>query len=192
MEKDYRAKVLRYYGVLDSMDIDGDGIGPVGKLFVGSIPVLFANDRLVSVPIAALRKAENAENSATLTSGWDSDRKPAEQTGWQEVSDRKLFALERIIELCQSKNVTPVLFTVPYTSYYTQGVPEEKNNEFYRIVEEMVLKYGVKYYDYSRDPRFADRPELFRDYDHLNKYGAAAFTAILFEELEELRPYTKA
>ena len=48
---------------------------------------------------------------------------------------------------------------------------------------------SVNYYDYSHDDRFYNNLDYFSDSDHLNEEGAAYFTDILWNEVEELERY---
>ena len=94
-----------------------------------------------------------------------------------------------LIALCKERNITPVLITTPYTVYYNQYVSADFLYEFYSVINEIALEYGVSYYDYSHDERFQTNLKYFGDADHLNPDGAVYFTNILTEEVAELKAY---
>ena len=94
-----------------------------------------------------------------------------------------------LIALCKERNITPVLITTPYTVYYNQYVSADFLYEFYSVINEIALEYGVSYYDYSHDERFQTNLKYFGDADHLNPDGAVYFTNLLTEEVGGLRAY---
>ena len=94
-----------------------------------------------------------------------------------------------LIALCKEMNITPVLITTPYTVYYNQYVSADFLYEFYSVINEIALEYGVSYYDYSHDERFQTNLKYFGDADHLNPDGAVYFTDLLTEEVAELKAY---
>lgn len=94
-----------------------------------------------------------------------------------------------LITLCKERNITPVLITTPYTVYYNQYVSADFLYEFYSVINEIALEYGVSYYDYSHDERFQTNLKYFGDADHLNPDGAVYFTGLLTEEVAELKAY---
>ena len=97
--------------------------------------------------------------------------------------------LINLITLCKERNITPVLITTPFTVYYNQYVSADFMYEFYSVINEIALEYGVSYYDYSHDERFQTNLKYFGDADHLNPDGAAYFTQLLTEEVAELKAY---
>lgn len=94
-----------------------------------------------------------------------------------------------LIALCKERNITSVLITTPYTVYYNQYVSADFLYEFYSVINEIALEYGVSYYDYSHDERFQTNLKYFGDADHLNPDGAVYFTNLLTEEVAELKAY---
>lgn len=97
--------------------------------------------------------------------------------------EEQLYA---IINYCKEHELTPVLITTPFSSYYNAPVPEDFLNRFYGTVNRIASDTGVNYYDYSHDGRFSENLSLFSDSDHLNPEGAAYFMEILQEEVPEL------
>ena len=94
-----------------------------------------------------------------------------------------------LITLCKQNNITPVLITTPFTVYYNQYVSADFLYEFYTVINDIALEYGVSYYDYSHDERFQTNLKYFGDADHLNSDGAVYFTGLLTEEVAELKGY---
>jgi lysophospholipase L1-like esterase len=48
-----------------------------------------------------------------------------------------------------------------------------------KVVKEIMAKYDVPFWDYSRNRMFSENPELFADRDHLNNRGAELFSKIV-------------
>lgn len=101
----------------------------------------------------------------------------------------RIEELYDIIEYCRENDITPVLITTPFSKYYLDLVSQDFLQEFQATVNEIATDTGVNYYDYSHDERFYDHLEHFSDSDHLNDDGAAYFTGILWDEVEELERF---
>lgn len=82
-----------------------------------------------------------------------------------------------------------MLITTPFSKYYTDLIPEDFLNEFQTTVNTIAAETGTRYYDYSNDSRFRENLEYFSDSDHLNEAGAAYFSGLLWEEVEELKRF---
>ena len=105
-------------------------------------------------------------------------------------ADKKQDLID-LITLCKENNIVPILITTPFTSYYNQYVSADFLYEFYSVINEIAVEYGVSYYDYSHDERFQTNLKYFGDADHLNPEGAVYFTGLLTEEIPELKAYLK-
>ncbi len=102
--------------------------------------------------------------------------------------EKKQYLID-LITLCKENNITPVLITTPFTLYYNQYVSADFLYEFYTVINDIALEYGISYYDYSHDERFQTNLKYFGDADHLNPDGAVYFTGLLTEEVAELKAY---
>lgn len=101
----------------------------------------------------------------------------------------RIEELYDIIAYCREHEITPVLITTPFSSFYYDQVSAEFRIEFYALVDDIIADTGVNYYDYSYDERFRDNLELFSDSDHLNDDGARLFMEILTKEVSELKQF---
>ena len=101
----------------------------------------------------------------------------------------RIEELYAIINYCKENQITPVLITTPFSQYYTDQVSQEFLQEFHETVTKIASDTNVNYYDYSHDERFSANLEYFSDSDHLNETGALYFTDILWQEIEEMKPY---
>lgn len=97
--------------------------------------------------------------------------------------EEQLYA---IIDYCKEHELTPVLITTPFSSYYNNPVPEDFLDRFYGTVNRIASDTDVSYYDYSHDSRFSENLLYFSDSDHLNAEGANYFMEILKDEVPEL------
>lgn len=96
-----------------------------------------------------------------------------------------------IIGYCREHEITPVLITTPFSSYYCELVPDSFLQEFAKTVNAISSDTNVSYYDYSHDGRFYDNLIYFSDSDHLNEEGSAYFMQILEAEILELQEVFK-
>ena len=101
----------------------------------------------------------------------------------------RIEELYDIIDYCKENDITPVLITTPFSKYYADQVSQDFLQEFQATVNMVVNDTDVNYYDYSHDGRFYENLEYFSDSDHLNETGAAYFTDILWDEVEELERF---
>lgn len=92
-----------------------------------------------------------------------------------------------LIDYCKKHELTPVLITTPFSSYYNNPVSEDFLDRFYGTINRIASDAGVSYYDYSHDARFSENLTYFSDSDHLNADGAAYFMEIIADEVPELR-----
>lgn len=101
----------------------------------------------------------------------------------------RIEELYAIIGYCKEHEITPVLVTTPFSSYYNDLVSQEFLQQFRETVTTIATDTGINYYDYSRDERFGGNLQYFSDSDHLSGEGAALFMNILWGEVEELKRY---
>jgi hypothetical protein len=96
--------------------------------------------------------------------------------------------VRKIVELCLSHDIRPVLVATPITSILN-NIYDERSPGFFdtfrRFAGEICERYpGLEFFDYSHDRRFEHDFSLFFDSDHLNAYGAEKFTPIVVADLE--------
>lgn len=112
-----------------------------------------------------------------------------DKNGERIQNQEHVDSLYNMIELCKKKGVSVILVTTPYLKEYTDIVIEndpEFFDDFYGIIDQVVLDTNVRYYDFSRDDRFQKDYGSFVNADHLNHEGAIKFVNILMEEIGEL------
>ena len=107
--------------------------------------------------------------------------------GGKDNIDETTKELENIIRFCKEKGFIPVLVTTPFTEYYNKHFSEEFCIEFYGMVNNIKDDYNLVYLDYSRDVRFLNNIDLFRNADHLNSTGSEFFTKIVLDDLAGLK-----
>ena len=83
----------------------------------------------------------------------------------------------RILDYCREMGLRAVLVTTPVWSGYHEALDSVQLEKMYAVAGTLVAKYGVEYYDFMCDGRFAD--DDFFDGDHLSTGGAAKFSKIL-------------
>lgn len=109
------------------------------------------------------------------------------QDGNMLYNQTEVEALYKIIELCQSKSFEPVMITTPFLNEFNDTVAEnapEFYENYYTIINEVITRTGVQYFDYSRDERFSEDYSLFKgDAVHMNKKGGVLFTKTVLQEV---------
>ncbi len=91
--------------------------------------------------------------------------------------------LEKSINLCQKKGIKVVFLTTPFYKTYFSNIPNNSRDSVLKFVQQLSVKYDIKYYDYSTDCRFGVRD--FMNDNHLNSKGAENFTRIINKEILE-------
>lgn len=183
------AMSIRYYHFLSPRNIpDYD---PYVDLVTTKLPILSAGEDILQL----FPKLNTAMTAHAANEGIDLEEFARRaQDRYRRHFDNKdeYFMPERIEELydiidyCKENGITPVLITTPFSKYYTDQVSQDFLQQFQTTVDTVANDTNVKYYDYSYDERFYDKLEYFSDSDHLNETGAAYFTDILWDEVEEL------
>ena len=97
--------------------------------------------------------------------------------------------LDRTLALLKAEGIEVLLFTPPYTDYYYNSLKQllpDVVEENRRIVHDLAIKHKVRYIDFRENPDFAQNYQMFFNIDHLNIYGAEAFSHILTELAPEI------
>ena len=104
----------------------------------------------------------------------------------EAAKSANLGYLRTAIEYCHDHGYRPVLVCTPFYRRYT----EEMNadgwlfSNYYAPIGQLVRDTGVKFLDYSSDPRFTNDPTLFINSDHLNATGRLRFSQIILKDLK--------
>jgi hypothetical protein len=97
-----------------------------------------------------------------------------------EVIDGNLKLLGNMFEKVRAKNVAIVIVTPPISEAYADNISPERYARMQDGIERLRKPYGVEYFNYFFDRRFA--AEDFRDSDHLNAKGAEKLSRIIRDE----------
>ena len=191
-EAEAEAMSLRYYHFLPAEFIpDYD---PYVDLITNRLPILSAGEDLLKL-FPNINPALIAHAADTGIDVAEFARRAQERYSRHFDNKDAYFLPERIEELyaiidyCYGHEITPVRITTPFSKYYTDLIPEDFLNEFQTTVNTIAAETGTRYYDYSNDSRFRENLEYFSDSDHLNEAGAAYFSGLLWEEVEELKRF---
>lgn len=110
-------------------------------------------------------------------------------TAFPEESPAMADAYREMLALCREKGWRAVLVTPPYTAEYCECF-EEYSPDFFPVLEEFLdglcQEYGAVRLDYSHDADFARSYDRFKDIDHLNLDGAAAFNERFFVDVQAM------
>ena len=89
--------------------------------------------------------------------------------------------LNLYIQALIKANIEPIIIVFPASKYYNENFSVFLEWEFKEIIDSIIKKHKVRFYDYFRDERFYDKD--FRDVSHLNNFGANKMTVIVNEEI---------
>lgn len=191
-ESEAQAMSIRYYRFLSPENIpDYD---PYIDIITTKLPILSAGEDILKIfPGFKLSlvtfAAENSINTDEFA------RRAVERYSRHFDNKESYFLPERIGELydiinyCKERDITPILITTPFSTYYRDLVSSEFLEEFSETVSRIATDTGVSYYDYSYDERFRDNLDYFADSDHLNERGSAYFMQVLLEDVDELEGF---
>ena len=98
------------------------------------------------------------------------------------AENRKI--LDDYLTLCEENNIRPIMFLPPMTEGYKKYFSKQKLDEFYFYVRESLKKHSSAVFLDGWQLDFGD--ENFFDVDHMNIMGAARFSAVLNNFIEEL------
>jgi len=96
------------------------------------------------------------------------------------VVNENLQLLDDLFAKLRAKNIAVVLMTLPVSQPYGQSVSPERYQRMQAGIEYLRNKYGIEYFNYFFDQRFAT--EDFIDGHHLNSSGAEKFTRIIKDD----------
>lgn len=189
------AMSIRYYHFLSPENIPN--YDPYVDLVTNRLPILSAGEDIMQL-LPDLNTVLTAHAADDGISEEEFARSASERYSRHFDNKDVYFMPERIEELydiidyCKEHGITPVLITTPFSRYYNDLVSQDFLQEFQTITSRVAADTGINYYDYSHDERFYDHLEHFSDSDHLNDSGAAYFTDILWQEVEELKRFHSA
>ena len=92
------------------------------------------------------------------------------------IHQEKLQLLVRFIQDCQSKGIRVSFIVSPMYICTDQDV--------FKVPRDLARRYKIPFFDYFRDPQFMGHAELFYDYGHLNRDGAAIFSKKVCNDLK--------
>lgn len=191
-EADFAAKQYRYYRILSPENIVD--VDPVRYALQRYLPLLMADPRkLIGSAFRTETLMKDTVDRTFPLSEIPQEKARITDTHWQwilpafpEGEPVMMDAFRQMLTMCRDNGWTAVLMTPPYLAEYSDCFPEEFYPAFYGLVDDLCQEYGVPYLDYSHDPAYTGRYELFRDLDHLNLAGAEVFNARFFQDIHTM------
>jgi len=191
-ERDFQKMNGRYYSLLPPKEIYGFSIQDFLKYRV--LPILSAGEKLKAIisdytPKNNLTESNNVyEYSQLPEKGRERAQRHLANINKKYFQENMNY-LEELIEFAQYKGFRPILITTPTTEWYFGNFSDEFLREFSSLINSIAAYYSIPYFDYSQDPSFRNKPELFLDTDHLNMSGRKVFTSRIIDDLSfYLRP----
>ena len=104
---------------------------------------------------------------------------------YPETVKENVQILEDYLTLCEKNNVRPIMFLPPLSKAYVQYFSRQKLDEFHYLIREAQKKHSsALFLDGWKLENFSDKD--FYDVGHLNLNGAAKFSAIFNDFIENL------
>jgi len=198
-EEVFQDKQTRYYHILSPQNIVDVDLKTYFQLQM--FPILSLEpDKLAAAffqetPRSSTYDEKTGRNQLPVP---DPGTEPAAQTmHWSmieplypEVNPVMWDAYHEMLDRCRERGWKAVLLTPPYLSDYNAGFPDGFYETFVSRVSELAEEYSVPFLDYSHDPAYARRYDLFRDgTGHLNLDGALKFNEQFFADVQSLGVY---
>ena len=102
-----------------------------------------------------------------------------------ETRAENIKILDDYLSLCEKNNLIPIVFLPPFTEAYMKNFSHQKLDEFHHLVKEILKNHSkAVFIDGWKFKGFSD--EDFLDVDHMNIQGAAKFSAILNNVIEQI------
>lgn len=99
------------------------------------------------------------------------------------LSNMQLFYLQRLIQLCQDKNVNLIFYTTPVSQSYMDRLPKNYSKWQHSILHYLRNQPSCHVLNLSEK---SVAPELLYDHDHLNEVGAINFSKALRRSIDSL------
>lgn len=133
----------------------------------------------VSVPYTGLLNGSmNQEAINRHTDTWKGKYYP-------ETRDENIKILDDYLTLCEENNIRPIMFNPPKTEKYMKSFNPKLLEEFYVLIEQACKKHPSAVFIDGWKLKGLTYDDFF-DHSHLNRYGAAKFSAYLNDFIEEL------
>ena len=104
---------------------------------------------------------------------------------YPETFAENIKIFDDYLTLCEENNIRPIILITPVTEGYKKFFSKEKITEFHEIISAAIEKHSTAIFvDGWKIEQFADID--FFDSDHLNRLGAAKFSVILNNAIEQM------
>jgi hypothetical protein len=182
-------RTLWIQGVLSPIVRDDHWRGVVGRPFRATPPLRFAADGKGLGELSGPLGRDSLERYAATVAALHA-RLGAETIELApDTPGRVTVMLDSLARELRAKDVALVFYTPPYHETYLRwrdpAVVTETRAMMARIV---ASNPNAVWLDYSTDPRFGARDELFNNSDHLNPTGARTFSLLLRDCLRARLP----
>lgn len=101
--------------------------------------------------------------------------------GWEPIdlnnfSEDWFNSLQDIITFCDQKGISLTFVSAPMPNFLITAL--ENYDDYVMLVQDIIANTDVDYYDFNlcKEEYFPNTSSLFKDADHMNHYGAEAFS----------------
>ena len=102
------------------------------------------------------------------------------------LNEKSIGYFDNIIDLCKKNKIKLLFVTTPAYHTYRSYLKSELLNNFDKLISKKISNdRNVKYINYLQDKRFDSSD--FYDADHLNHLGAAKFSKIIDNDIENFQ-----
>lgn len=101
-----------------------------------------------------------------------------------EVRNDNIKWFKKTVDLCYDSGYKPVVIITPIPYTLNEKFSDEIIEDFYNTNEKVVSEYpDLLLLDYSKDEEFTKNLNYYRDADHMNTYGADAYSKKILDDL---------
>lgn len=149
------------------------------KLSVSQIYPFNSSIFTIAIGNAEINKTRRGDikGYVPLDKQWNEPIKTIQQGKPYEIDTVSIWAYDSFLKDCKAANVPVYVVSSPY---FQRSVSSDTSMT---LGKSIAKKYGVPFFDYSRDETLISRPELFSDFLHLNDKGARVFSAMVIDRI---------
>jgi hypothetical protein len=122
--------------------------------------------------------------------GWGQETAKSHNAGTNERNyEPNLRHWDELIDELKRRKIAVTIVELPTDASFHTSLDPKMVATMKKTVEEFANRHGVRYVDYTGDPRFSSKDFSWELIDHMNVSGASKFGKILDEEV--IRPALK-
>ena len=129
-------------------------------------------------------RSKDVNGYVELTNVWNGKIDDGDTNINKELDSNKIKVYNSFIENCIKRKIKLYIVCSPLF------VKPNYKSKSIAIGKKIANSYNIKFFDYSKDSMFLNRPELFADVNHLNDDGAKIFSSEIADKIlaDDMQP----